>query len=239
MAAGSVLAVVAGSSVTAVAANAAPETHSSLYGPMTHALAAQLSKNVNQHVIVLLKRQFAAARVGSPAAAARGAAAAATQRPLISELRQVHATHVKSYSLVDSFAATVSKGEVSRLKANSAVARVIPDVTIHGAQPLNPAVTAAKRTGKATRGTNSPADLTPNNIPGACSATTPQLDPEGLSPTNTDSDNPSQPTARSLGITGCRRQGRLDRRRHRPEQHQLHPAQHQHLGVRRLPGLHR
>jgi hypothetical protein len=203
LAAGSVLAVVAGSSVTAVAANAAPEARSSLYGPMTHALAAQLSKNVNQHVIVLLKRQFAAARVGSPAAAARGAAAAATQRPLLSELRQVHATHIKSYSLVDSFAATVSKGEVSRLKANSAVAKVIPDVTIHGAQPLEPAVTPAKRTGKATRGTNSPADLTPNVIPGACSATTPQLDPEGLSTTNTDSDNPSQPTARSLGITGA------------------------------------
>jgi len=203
LAAGSVLAVVAGSSVTAVAASAAPETHSSLYGPMTHALAAQLSKNVNQHVIVILKKQFAAAHVGSRAASMRSAAATATQSPLISELRQVHATHIKQYSLVDSFAATVSKGELARLKANSLVAKVIPDVTIHGAKPLEPAVTAAKRTGKIKRDANNPADLTPNNIPGACSATTPQLDPEGLTSTNTDSDNPSQPTARSLGITGA------------------------------------
>ena len=40
-AAGSVLAVVAGTSVTAVAAPAAPETHSSGYAPMTSALAAE------------------------------------------------------------------------------------------------------------------------------------------------------------------------------------------------------
>ncbi len=34
----------------------------------------------------------------------------------MSELRQVHATHIKHYSLVNAFAATVSAGEEARLR---------------------------------------------------------------------------------------------------------------------------
>jgi hypothetical protein len=199
--AGSVLAVVAGTSVTAIAASAAPENHPSGNAPLTRVLATQLSKNVNQHVIVIMKRQFAAAHVGSRAAGVRASMVRSAQAPLMGELRAVHAAHVKAYQLVDSFAATVSKGEVARLKANPAVREVIPDVTIHGPNPLASAPVSQFRPSRAH--VNNPADLTPNTIPGACSATTPQLDPEGLSLTGTDSDNASQPTARSLGITGA------------------------------------
>ena len=167
-------------------------------GLLTPSLARRLSQNVNQHVIVILKSQPAAAHVGSSAAARRGNAVLAAQAPLMRELRAVRATHVKSFQLVDAFAATVSKGEAARLRTNRAVAEVIPDVTIHGAAPTQ-TPTAASHNLKSHQSTT----LTPNVIPGACSAGKPQLDPEGLSLTGTDSDNPAQPTARSLGITGA------------------------------------
>ena len=114
------------------AATAAPvAAASSLSAPMTSALAAQLSKNVNKSVIVILKSQLAQKAVGSAAESQRGQATLADQKPLMTELGQVHATHVRQFKTVNSFAATVSAGEETRLKANPAVAEVIPNATIN------------------------------------------------------------------------------------------------------------
>ncbi len=180
--------LVAGQCFAAVAANAAPAAFSDVLSP---ALAAALSVNVNQPVIVIMKDQVAQQPVGSSAAVTRTNQVFSYQAPLISQLHQVNATHIEQYGLYDAFAATVSAGEVAQLAANPAVSEVIPDVDIQGAEVGDP-----------TASTNSSNSLTPNVIPGACSAT-PQLAPEGLALTGTDSSNPFQPTARSLGITGA------------------------------------
>jgi hypothetical protein len=189
-AAAAVPALLIGQAGVALAAPAAPD----IYGQMTSALAAELSQNVNQPVIVIMKDQFGAAPVGSAAAAARASAAVSSQKGISAELSQVHATHMHSLSLVNALTATVSAGEEARLQASSQVAEVIPNVTIKGA----PAQTAG---GAAAAASGS---VTPNVIPGACGANgAVQLAPEGLALTHTDSTTPGAKTARSLGITGA------------------------------------
>jgi hypothetical protein len=158
-------ALVAGqaAAVTVTPASGAPLA---LYGPMTPVLAAALSQHVDQHVIVIMKGQLAQQRVGTAAAATRAGAIHSAQRPFMTELAQVHATHVKSYTLVNAFAATVSAGEEERLSANSSVDEVIPDATIEGGNdvPSAPAKAISKSTKSAKSDSSTP---TPNVIPGA------------------------------------------------------------------------
>jgi hypothetical protein len=168
--------------------------------PLTAAQAAQLSRNVNQHVIVFLRNQPAQAPVGTHAAAARAASVSGSQQPLMRELGEVHATDVKRYQLINAFAATVSKGEAARLAANPAVQRVIPDSLIMGPSPQQLGAPAAGSTG-ARAATGGPKYKL---IPGACLPDGKvSLAPEALSLTGTASSNPKQPTARSLGFTGA------------------------------------
>jgi len=201
----SVPALVLSQSIAATAAPAAPVVSAARGGalqPMTAALAAQLSQHVNDRVIVIMKSQPKVARPGTAASATRSSAIASAQAPVLSELRQVHATHITTYRLVNALSATVSRAEAARLKATSGVAKVIPDVLIHGGSPAQ-AVAAVKKSAKKST-TSATTSLTPNVIPRACGANGKVLlDPEALQTTHTASDNPSAKTARSLGFTGA------------------------------------
>jgi Subtilase family/Peptidase inhibitor I9 len=153
---------------------------------LTPEVVAELSKSVNRPVIVVMKNRFS------------GEDAAHDQAPIMSELNQVRAAHVKSFRMVNAFAATVSDGEVERLKANPSVAQVVPDSVIRRASRS----LAGKSQSVAS--TNAITSLTPNVIPGACPPNGKvQLNPEALLVTRTDSDDPHAHTARSLGITGA------------------------------------
>ena len=153
--------------------------------PLTAAAAVQLSQNADRAVIVIMKNALS------------GADAASDRAPVMAELAQVNASHIKPYSLVNSFAATVSDGEVERLKANPSVDRVVPDVVIH--RKLQTRRTAAASTSPKVK-----TSLTPHVIPGACGPDGEVLlDPEALQTTNTASNDPAAKTARSLGITGA------------------------------------
>jgi hypothetical protein len=200
----SVPALVVSQSIAATAAPAspaAPVAHAGALAPMTAALAAQLSRNVNDRVIVIMKSQPKALQPGTRASALRSNAIASTQAPLLTELRAVHATHIRTYQLVNAMAATVSVGEAARLKATPGVARVIPDVMIKGGSPAQTAAAIAKSVRSANPASTS---LTPHVIPRACGANGKVLlDPEALQTTHTASLNPRAKTARSLGITGA------------------------------------
>lgn len=162
---------------------------------LSPARAARLSADVTTPVIVFLKDQPAVVSPDSARSAARNGAIAASQAPFLRELAEVHATDVKSYRLVNAFAATVSADEGRLLAADPAVAQVIPDGTIEGPSP---AVTPSAGRRSASAPTRS------SVLPGACLPDgKAELEPEGLSLTRTDSQTPGAPTARALGFTGA------------------------------------
>src|SRR5262249_32162988 len=106
--------------------------------PLTQALAKQLSRNVTDKVIIVLRNQFKRLPDTRANSARRKADVMAAQRGVLSELTATRARNVKSISLVNAVAATVSAGEAKRLAGNPAVAQVTRDLPV----PVLPALPA-------------------------------------------------------------------------------------------------
>ena len=88
---------------------------------------ARLSANANQRSIIVFKDQFPGMPASGSTASERVNAANADQKGVMSELGQLHATHVRGFHVVNAIAATISAAESSRLEADPAVSAVVPD----------------------------------------------------------------------------------------------------------------
>src|SRR5690349_4943639 len=94
---------------------------------LTAAQAEWLAAHATHRSIIIFKNQLTSLPAKGATANARTQAANASQAGVLAELRQVHATHVRGYHLINAISATISPAEISRLKANSAVRAVVPD----------------------------------------------------------------------------------------------------------------
>ena len=154
--------------------------------------AAATDGTADQKVIVVLRDQHSEAPASKAMAPARAQADTATQSPILADLASSGAKAVKSFKTIDAVSATVTSAEATKLAANPAVMEVVPDGNVTLAEPSAATSAAVKAAGGTT-----------SSIPaGTCSTTTPQLNPEALSTTHSDSDTPGALTARSLGYTG-------------------------------------
>jgi hypothetical protein len=184
--------------VIAATAGGAAATNDPAFASLSPMLAAQLSQNADQPVIVVLKDQFGAPAAGTTAFGVRSAAVSLSQTSLMSQLSQVRATGVKQFTLVNAVSATVSALEEQRLESSPAVAEVIPDATITlPASALTPTTTAPATPDRTV-------SKALNNVAGACAPKGQSyLQPEGLALTGTQSQSAKVATARSLGFTGA------------------------------------
>jgi hypothetical protein len=155
---------------------------------LSSAAATAQGQAATQRVIVVLKNQETGLPATTAVVARRRNAVKAAQAPVDRQLLSSGAKSIHGYTLINAISATVSKGEISSLKSNSAVKEVVPDQRIQ----LAPAQASAGTVG---------GGLSP--IPGSCSSgNRAQLNPEALETIHAQSDNPGALTARSLGYTG-------------------------------------
>ncbi len=156
-------------------------------GPGT---AAAAPSGPAQHVIVLLRDQHAQTPAAPATAGQRASALSTDQAPVRSKINRLGGNTTHAYRALNAVAATVPASAVSSLKADPAVATVVPDLT--WTRPAAPKRSTALSPAQAA----DPATVCPTD------PAKPLLAPEALSLTRTNAQD-GRPTARSLGYTGA------------------------------------
>ena len=103
---------------------------STLPGTATPAQAARSVAGANRNVIVILRDQRPDLPPMRGARAARAAALAAAQGPIVSHLQAANASRIHGFALINAVAATVSPAEEAALAADPLVQVVVPDAVI-------------------------------------------------------------------------------------------------------------
>jgi hypothetical protein len=147
----------------------------------------------DQHVIIVLRDQLTALPASVASIGARRRSVESAQAPIVDALRAAGTSQVHSFTTVNALSATISLAAEQALRADPAVAEIVPDAVITA--PTNPAAVAGAAAADAAA-TGGQAFCAP-------AGAAPQLNPEALQVTNTDSSTPGAKTARSLGFTGA------------------------------------
>ncbi len=123
-----------------------PRPFHGTHSVLTAAQVRRLSAHATDRSIIIFKNQLASLPAKGATAPMRISAADAAQKGVLAELRQVHATHVRGFHIINAIAATISAAEVKRLDANPAIRAVVPDAVEHldslgtGSGPIFPAI---------------------------------------------------------------------------------------------------
>lgn len=114
-------------------------TPSHKLAPLNKVQKEALARNANQRVIILFKNQAKSLKGRSHRMlATRSRTFAAIQRPVLRELKQVHASKIRAFSLINAIGAKVSQKELRYLRADPAVSAVVHDMVLHLPQARHP-----------------------------------------------------------------------------------------------------
>jgi Subtilase family/Peptidase inhibitor I9 len=147
----------------AVAAHSPGQVFKGTKSVLTAAQVERLAAHATHRSIIIFKNQLTSLPATGATANARVQAANTSQAGVLAELRQVHATHLRSYHIINAISATISAAEATRLQHNSAVRAVVPDAMRHLAS-LGSGAPALPRLGHSHSVTNnSPQQICPSN----------------------------------------------------------------------------
>lgn len=154
-------------------------------------IALSKRQPANQRVIIIMRNQYlGGSGTSRRMVALRESAVARSQRALLAELRQAHASRVQPFKLINAISAHVSRAEFNYLRSQPSIRAVVPDKRIYLPRPVKAGLPSLRQISRAR--------YAARRALKKCSATKPLLEPEALSQINDASNNPKKLEATSI-----------------------------------------